>query len=238
MSACGAVSASVDMRPPLATTRSTWRCSATSLTATLKSSDCHKATANDCSGRSSALRGRRRKIRTQRGRPTRPAAERRAVAVMFCDPVGSSALASRLDKEDWCPVNAQLDETSGVPLVVKDLRLALAEGERTTVPVPAASLLRETPRGDRGARLERSRWRCHVAKPRARSVGASGIVRPLRLRSATWSSRQREARGTLGRVCLTFRACGRRHRQVNLQIKHEIPAERSGGSRRPDGKLM
>ena len=32
---------------------------------------------------------------------------------------------------------------------------------------------------------------CHVAVPRARIVGASGIVRPLRLRSATWSSRHR-----------------------------------------------
>ncbi len=40
---------------------------------------------------------------------------------------------------------------------------------------------------------------CHVATRRARSVGASGIVKPLRRRSATWSSRQREARGAFGR---------------------------------------
>src|SRR5271165_7280757 len=40
---------------------------------------------------------------------------------------------------------------------------------------------------------------CHVAVPRARSVGTSGIVRPLRLQSATWSSRHREARGAFGR---------------------------------------
>jgi cyclopropane-fatty-acyl-phospholipid synthase len=39
---------------------------------------------------------------------------------------------------------------------------------------------------------------CHVAVPRARSVGASGIVRPLRL-PATWSSQYREARGVFGR---------------------------------------
>src|SRR5208337_1853201 len=39
---------------------------------------------------------------------------------------------------------------------------------------------------------------CHVAVPRARSVGASGIVRPLRPPSATWSSPQREARGAFG----------------------------------------
>jgi len=40
--------------------------------------------------------------------------------------------------------------------------------------------------------------RCHVAKQRARSVGASGILRPLRLQSAAWSSRQREAHGGFG----------------------------------------
>ena len=40
---------------------------------------------------------------------------------------------------------------------------------------------------------------CHVAVPRAQSVGGSGIVRPLRLRSATWSLRHREARGEFGR---------------------------------------
>ena len=40
---------------------------------------------------------------------------------------------------------------------------------------------------------------CHVAVPRARSVGASGIVRQLRLQSATWSSRHREVRGAFGR---------------------------------------
>ncbi len=39
---------------------------------------------------------------------------------------------------------------------------------------------------------------CHVAVPRARSIGTSGIVRPLRLQSATWSSPQREARGAFG----------------------------------------
>ncbi len=39
---------------------------------------------------------------------------------------------------------------------------------------------------------------CHVGVPRARSVGASGIVRPPRPPSATWSSPQREARGAFG----------------------------------------
>ena len=34
---------------------------------------------------------------------------------------------------------------------------------------------------------------------RARSVSASWMVRPLRLQSATWSSRHREVRGAFGR---------------------------------------
>ena len=40
-------------------------------------------------------------------------AERRPITVMFCDLVGSTALASRLDAEDWRSlVNAYLDEAS------------------------------------------------------------------------------------------------------------------------------
>jgi class 3 adenylate cyclase len=40
-------------------------------------------------------------------------AERRPITVMFCDLVGSTALASRLDAEDWRNlVNAYLDEAS------------------------------------------------------------------------------------------------------------------------------
>src|SRR5271166_6067888 len=41
-------------------------------------------------------------------------------------------------------------------------------------------------------------WDCHIAVRRARSIGGSGIVRLLRLRSATWSSPQREGRGAFG----------------------------------------
>jgi class 3 adenylate cyclase len=41
-------------------------------------------------------------------------AERRPITVMFCDLVGSTALAARLDAEDWRSlVNAYLDEASG-----------------------------------------------------------------------------------------------------------------------------
>ena len=40
-------------------------------------------------------------------------AERRPITIMFCDLVGSTALASRLDAEDWRNlVNAYLDEAS------------------------------------------------------------------------------------------------------------------------------
>ena len=46
-------------------------------------------------------------------RTFRPDAERRPITVMFCDLVGSTALASRLDAEDWRSlVNAYLDEAS------------------------------------------------------------------------------------------------------------------------------
>jgi class 3 adenylate cyclase len=46
-------------------------------------------------------------------RAFRPDAERRPITVMFCDLVGSTALASRLDAEDWRNlVGAYLDEAS------------------------------------------------------------------------------------------------------------------------------
>ena len=55
--------------------------------------------------------------RARRSLPNQPRsadAERRPITVMFCDLVGSTALASRLDAEDWRSlVNAYLDEASG-----------------------------------------------------------------------------------------------------------------------------
>ena len=42
-----------------------------------------------------------------------PSAERRPITVMFCDLVGSTGLAAKLDAEDWRNlVNAYLDEAS------------------------------------------------------------------------------------------------------------------------------
>jgi hypothetical protein len=49
-----------------------------------------------------------------------------------------------------------------------------------------------------GVSIEELAGDCHIAVRRARSVGGSGIVRLLRLRSAMWSSPQREARGASG----------------------------------------
>src|SRR5271166_3027852 len=47
-------------------------------------------------------------------KPPEVSAERRPITVMFCDLVDSTALASRLDAEDWRSlVNAYLDEASG-----------------------------------------------------------------------------------------------------------------------------
>src|SRR5215472_18391253 len=48
-------------------------------------------------------------------RPAAPmsSTERRQLTVLFCDLVGSTSLAARLDAEDWCNlVNAYLDEAS------------------------------------------------------------------------------------------------------------------------------
>jgi class 3 adenylate cyclase len=45
--------------------------------------------------------------------PRPPSAERRPITVMFCDLVGSTSLAAKLDAEDWRNlVNAYLDEAS------------------------------------------------------------------------------------------------------------------------------
>ena len=56
-------------------------------------------------------------VSSSRPAPSKPfqaSAERRPITVMFCDLVGSTALASRLDAEDWRSlVNAYLDEASG-----------------------------------------------------------------------------------------------------------------------------
>jgi class 3 adenylate cyclase len=45
--------------------------------------------------------------------PRADSAERRPITVLFCDLVGSTGLAAKLDAEDWCNlVNAYLDEAS------------------------------------------------------------------------------------------------------------------------------
>src|SRR6202035_4282725 len=50
---------------------------------------------------------------TAQPKPLEVSAERRPVAVMFCDLVGSTSLAAKLDAEDWRNlVNTYLDEAS------------------------------------------------------------------------------------------------------------------------------
>jgi class 3 adenylate cyclase len=52
-------------------------------------------------------------LKPRPARGLRISAERRPITVMFCDLVGSTALASRVDAEDWrSVVNAYLDEAS------------------------------------------------------------------------------------------------------------------------------
>ena len=74
----------------------------------------------------------------------------------------------------------------------KDQSAAIRDGEQGRLPSNIFVQFLAGPADIRAGGL------CHVAVPRARSVGAPGIVRPLRLRSATWSSQQREARGAFG----------------------------------------
>ena len=58
------------------------------------------------------------------------AAERRPITVMFCDLVGSTGLAAKLDPEDWRNlVNAYLDEASAA---VTGLGGAMSDQTRTT----------------------------------------------------------------------------------------------------------
>src|SRR5208337_1538222 len=55
----------------------------------------------------------RRSPPTERPKTPEVSAERRPITVMFCDLVGSTSLAARLDAEDWCNVvNAYLDAAS------------------------------------------------------------------------------------------------------------------------------
>ena len=106
-----------------------------------------------------------------------------AETLMFVS-VEHADLAVRYVNGDWSeiwrilPLIDRFVRAGGWAASVMELFLALCE--RAKASYPAEGL-------------------CHVAVPRARSVGASGIVRPLRLQSATWSSRHREARGAFGR---------------------------------------
>src|SRR5271166_5432291 len=91
-------------------------------------------------------------------RTFRPDAERRPITVMFCDLVGSTALASRLDAEDWRSlVNAHWPALSHPPRRARG-------GARTVAPALGAG----------------ARWRgpacTHCRRTRHRQVASGGGV--------------------------------------------------------------
>ena len=78
---------------------------------------------------------------------------------------------------------------------VKEKRKAGTRAGLTKPAIAAAAKLIESA-GANGFSLRKlAKGLCHVAVPRARSVGASGIVRPPRLPSATCPLPRREACG-------------------------------------------
>ena len=81
-------------------------------------------------------------------------AERRPITVMFCDLVGSTALASRLDAEDWRSlVNAYLDEASAaVTRLGGHVLKRLGDGLMALFGYPQRAGERRRTRGARGAR--------------------------------------------------------------------------------------
>ena len=118
-------------------------------------------------------------------------AERRPITVMFCDLVGSTALASRLDAEDWRSlVNAYLDEASGA---VNRARRACAEEARRradgALRLSARAGERRRTRGARGARDPARAWRDQRQERRQGRAAALRAHRP-RDRGRWWSRRQ------------------------------------------------
>ena len=117
MSAGGfAVSASANMRPRFATTGSTRQVLPHLTVEDLK--EIGVATVGDRRRLLAAIAElaapssstERRSPPTERPKTPEVSAERRPITVMFCDLVGSTSLAAKLDAEDWCNlVNAYLD---------------------------------------------------------------------------------------------------------------------------------
>jgi class 3 adenylate cyclase len=115
-------------------------------------------------------------------------AERRPITAMFCDLVGSTGLAAKLDAEDWRNlVSAYLDEASAA---VTGLGGHVPKGARTLTPFVGreedlARLLRRWERADRG-------WATHTDRRRA---GLRKIAAPGRI-----SSQARRDAAHLGRM--------------------------------------
>ncbi len=151
-------------------------------------------------------------------------AERRPITVMFCDLVGSTSLAARLDAEDWRNlVGAYLDEASGggdgsrrpCPEEARrradgPVRLSAGAGERRRA--RGARRARHPARARRPQRPERPIGRARAFRPhRPRDAGPSWSTRPAkcsaRRRTSRRGCRRRPNRGR----CSSPRACsGRR----------------------------
>ena len=129
-------------------------------------------------------------------------AERRPITVMFCDLVGSTALAARLDAEDWRNlVNAYLDEASAaVTGLGGHVLKRLGDGLMALFGYPQRAGERRRARGARGARDPARACRDQRQERRQGRAGAFRAHRP----------RVRAGRGRRGRRSVRRRAERRR----------------------------
>ena len=117
-------------------------------------------------------------------------AERRPITVMFCDLVGSTSLAAKLDAEDWRTlVNAYLDEASAA---VTDLGghvlKKLGDGSDGTVRLSSRAGER---RRARGARRARDPARARRPQRKEHPIGRARAFRPHRHRVRLCCGRRR-----------------------------------------------
>ncbi len=107
-------------------------------------------------------------------------AERRPITVMFCDLVGSTSLAAKLDAEDWRNlVNAYLDEASAaVTGLGGHVLKKLGDGLMALVRLSAGAGERRRARRARGARDPARAFRPQRQERRQRRAGAVRAHRP------------------------------------------------------------
>ena len=136
-------------------------------------------------------------------------AERRPITVMFCDLVGSTSLAAKLDAEDWRNlVNAYLDEASAA---VTGLRRPCAEEARR--------------RADGALRLSAG------AGERRRARGAGGARHPARARRPQRQERRQGRAGAVGAHRHRVRAGRRGGDRRGVRRRAECRRAGAGGGR-------